>query len=34
MILDKTGKVRKTQIGFAPELEAAFDIFIDSLLNE
>ncbi len=34
MILDKTGKVRKTQIGFAPELEAAFDVFIDSLLNE
>ena len=34
MILDKTGKVRKTQVGFAPELEAAFDMLIDSLLNE
>ena len=34
MILDKTGKVRKTQVGFAPELEAGFDLLIDSLLNE
>lgn len=34
MILDKTGKVRKTQIGFAPELEAGFDLLIDSLLSE
>lgn len=34
IFIDKTGKPRKTQVGFAPELEAAFDAFIDSLLNE
>jgi peroxiredoxin len=34
MFFDKKGKPRKTQVGFAPELEAAFDVFIDSLLNE
>jgi len=34
IFFDKTGKPRKTQVGFAPELEAAFDILIDSLLNE
>jgi thiol-disulfide isomerase/thioredoxin len=34
IIIDKTGKVCKTQVGFAPELEARFDALIDSLLNE
>ncbi len=34
MILDKTGKVRKTQVGFSPELEAGFDLLVDSLLSE
>lgn len=34
IIIDKTGKLRKTQVGFAPELEAGFDTFIDSLLSE
>ena len=34
IFFDKKGNPRKTQVGFAPELEAAFDTFIDSLLNE
>jgi len=34
VIFDKNGKVRKTQVGFAPELEAGFDLLIDSLLSE
>lgn len=34
IIIDKTGKARKTQVGFAPELEAMFGALIDSLLNE
>jgi len=34
IFFDKNGKPRKTQVGFAPELEAVFDMFIDSLLNE
>ncbi|MGB3340341.1 MAG: TlpA disulfide reductase family protein [bacterium] len=34
IFFDKTGKSRKTQVGFAPELEAAFDMLVDSLLNE
>jgi len=33
-ILDKKGKIRKTQVGFSPQLEAQFDAFIDSLLKE
>lgn len=33
-IIDKTGKVRKTQLGFSPEVEAIFDALIDSLLAE
>lgn len=34
VIIDKKGKVRKRQVGFAPELEAGFEALIDSLLNE
>jgi cytochrome c biogenesis protein CcmG/thiol:disulfide interchange protein DsbE len=34
IFLDKKGKIRKTQVGFAPELEAQFDQFISSLLEE
>lgn len=34
IFIDKKGKVRKTQVGFAPELEAQFDALIDSLLKE
>lgn len=34
IFLDKQGTVRKTQVGFAPELEAQFDQFVDSLLKE
>ena len=34
IFFDKKGMARKTQVGFAPELEAAFEVFIDSLLNE
>lgn len=33
-ILDKKGVIQKTQVGFAPELEAEFDTLIDSLLKE
>jgi thiol-disulfide isomerase/thioredoxin len=33
-IIDKKGKIRKTQLGFSPELESMFEAFIDSLLNE
>lgn len=33
-IIDKKGKVRKTQLGFSPEAEAIFDTLIDSLLTE
>jgi peroxiredoxin len=33
-IIDKKGKIRKTQLGFAPEIESMFEIFIDSLLKE
>ncbi len=34
IFIDRKGKVRKTQVGFAPELEAQFDALIDSLINE
>jgi len=34
IFVDKQGKVRKTQVGFAPELEVQFDALVDSLLNE
>jgi thiol-disulfide isomerase/thioredoxin len=34
IFVDKNGKVRKTQVGFAPELESQFDALVDSLLNE
>jgi cytochrome c biogenesis protein CcmG/thiol:disulfide interchange protein DsbE len=34
IFIDKKGKIRKTQIGFAPELADMFDAFIDTLLNE
>jgi thiol-disulfide isomerase/thioredoxin len=34
IFLDKKGSIRKTQVGFAPELEAQFDQLVDSLLNE
>ncbi len=34
IFVDKNGKVRKTQVGFAPELEASFDALVDSLLRE
>ncbi len=33
-IIDKKGKLRKTQLGFAPELEAVFDALVDSLVRE
>ncbi len=34
IFIDKKGNVRKTQTGFAPELEATFDALVDSLLRE
>jgi peroxiredoxin len=34
IFIDKKGNVRKTQVGFAPELEAQFDALVDSLLSE
>lgn len=34
IFIDKKGKIRKTQVGFAPELVTVFDAFIDSLLSE
>jgi len=34
IFIDKKGKIRKTQVGFAPELEASFDALVDSLLRE
>lgn len=34
IFVDKKGKIRKSQVGFAPELESHFDAFIDSLLKE
>ena len=34
VILDKKGEVRKTQVGFAPELEEKFYKTVDSLLKE
>ncbi|UCF71500.1 MAG: TlpA family protein disulfide reductase [candidate division WOR-3 bacterium] len=34
IFVDRKGRVRKTQVGFAPELEAQFDALIDSLINE
>lgn len=34
IFIDKKGKIRKTQVGFAPELEAQFDILVDSLVRE
>jgi thiol-disulfide isomerase/thioredoxin len=34
LFLDRKGKTRKIQVGFAPELEAQFDQFIRSLLEE
>lgn len=34
IFIDKNGKIRKTQVGFAPELEGSFDALVDSLLSE
>ena len=34
IFLDKEGKIRKSQTGFAPELEAQFDELIQSMLME
>jgi len=34
IFIDKQGRIRKTQTGFAPELEAPFDALVDSLLKE
>lgn len=34
IFVDKKGNIRKTQVGFAPELESQFDALVDSLLNE
>jgi len=34
IFLDRHGKVRKTQVGFAPELEVKFDALVDSLIQE
>lgn len=34
IILDKKGEIRKTQVGFAPELEQKFYTTVDSLLKE
>jgi len=34
IFIDKKGSIRKTQVGFAPELESQFDALVDSLLNE
>lgn len=34
IFVDKKGNIRKTQVGFAPELESQFDVLVDSLLNE
>lgn len=34
IFIDKRGTIRKTQTGFAPELEASFDALVDSLLKE
>lgn len=33
-IIDKKGQVRKSQLGFAPELEAVFEALVDSLIRE
>lgn len=33
-IIDKKGKIRKTQLGFAPELEPIFEALVDSLIKE
>ena len=34
IFLDKKGNVRKTQVGFAPELEVQFDQLVNALLEE
>jgi len=34
IFLDKKGNIRKTQVGFAPELEAGFDQLVSTLLAE
>jgi cytochrome c biogenesis protein CcmG/thiol:disulfide interchange protein DsbE len=34
LFFDKTGTVRKTQTGYSPELEAQFDMLVDSLVRE
>jgi peroxiredoxin len=34
VFIDRKGKIRKTQVGFAPELEAGFEMLIDSLVRE
>jgi cytochrome c biogenesis protein CcmG/thiol:disulfide interchange protein DsbE len=34
IFIDKKGKIRKSQTGFAPQLEAGFDQLVDSLLKE
>jgi len=33
-IIDKKGRIRKTQVGFAPEIEPMLEALIDSLLKE
>jgi thiol-disulfide isomerase/thioredoxin len=34
LFFDKKGRVRKTQVGYAPELVPTFEAFVDSLLKE
>jgi len=34
LFIDKKGKVRKTQVGYSPELVPVFEALIDSLLKE
>jgi len=34
VFIDKTGRIRKTQVGFGPELAPMFEAFIDTLLKE
>lgn len=34
LFIDRKGKVRKIQVGFAPELAPEFDAFIDTLIKE
>ena len=34
VFIDKTGRIRKTQVGFSPEQAPMFEAFIDTLLKE